>query len=703
MLILTGATDIVQVVTGSAVTIDVHASWVDNAAGTITPGRTNTAISTAATTTVVGSPSSAQRTVQALSVRNKHASTACAVTVQHYDGTITVELVKVTLAAGERLEYEDASGWSVLDAAGNFKSGLTPSVGLLRGIINVLDYGAKGDGATDDRTAIQAAINAGGAGGVSARGVDVWFPPGVYAITGVLTCPFNNVILRGAGWQSTVLYASHTTGDILQLGDGTTHGGCGLTDMSVWCSAARTTGASINVNLMNDCIIRNFVINNCFQGVLVQGTSLKVWIQQGEINNIHVTDGVGIQVTNGLGGDTYIDNIVISNNPASKPLAGIQITQTGHASILRCNITSCGIGLSVNPGASQDVNYLFVDHSLFDSGGTHAAKFAPTNATGRIRSVVCGNSWFSGCLAAGYGIEIGGVASSTVDDISFVGCRVLNNYQHGIGITYASVNNTSFSECTIAGNGQNTINTYDGVNIAASVNNVSVLNCAICQAGTAGNQQRYAINVAAGTSSGLMFVNNQTAPNGTLGNNGYINLGAITGGGNLVDSNSPAMASAYSSASLTASAGLNTVHTIISDTTAYRNRLVANSLRIGTTIRFTNATTFRVLMGTNNTTGDTAVLTAAVTSAAGGTGIPFRVVIELTCRGALGATCAWYGYMWVYNVGTTGIYTLYTFGIAGTMATIASTSALYVNLSHQTAAATTTNTFQVVTMEVVVP
>jgi len=47
MLLLTSTSDLVQVVTGQAVTTDVHASWVDNASGTITPGRTNTAITIA--------------------------------------------------------------------------------------------------------------------------------------------------------------------------------------------------------------------------------------------------------------------------------------------------------------------------------------------------------------------------------------------------------------------------------------------------------------------------------------------------------------------------------------------------------------------------------------------------------------------------------------------------------------------------------
>ena len=56
MLNLASTSDLLKVTTGSAGTIEVHATWVDllTTTGAVTPGRTNTAdISSAATTTVV--------------------------------------------------------------------------------------------------------------------------------------------------------------------------------------------------------------------------------------------------------------------------------------------------------------------------------------------------------------------------------------------------------------------------------------------------------------------------------------------------------------------------------------------------------------------------------------------------------------------------------------------------------------------------
>lgn len=120
MLLLTSTSDILRVVTGTAVsTITVNASWVDNASGTITPGRTNTNITTATTTTVVASPgASTQRNVKGLYVTNNHASSSCQVTVQHFDGTTSTDLMGVTLLAGENLILDEEGSWHHHDTQG---------------------------------------------------------------------------------------------------------------------------------------------------------------------------------------------------------------------------------------------------------------------------------------------------------------------------------------------------------------------------------------------------------------------------------------------------------------------------------------------------------------------------------------------------------------------------------------------------------
>lgn len=119
MLLLASTSDKIQVITGTALSATVvHASWVDNASGTITPGRTNSSISTATTTDVVAAPaSSTYRNIRLLSVRNTNAS-AQTITVQHTDGTTVVILWYGILAQNESVVFDETGKVTRLNRAG---------------------------------------------------------------------------------------------------------------------------------------------------------------------------------------------------------------------------------------------------------------------------------------------------------------------------------------------------------------------------------------------------------------------------------------------------------------------------------------------------------------------------------------------------------------------------------------------------------
>lgn len=131
MMILMPTTDQIRLVTSAAGTINVHVSWADYApAGSpqITLNRLNTVISTAATTTIIGSPATGTtRTAKSIKISNDHLTVSNTVTLQHYDGTNAIPLENVTLAPGERLGYEEGVGIRVYDALGREK---VNSVGL---------------------------------------------------------------------------------------------------------------------------------------------------------------------------------------------------------------------------------------------------------------------------------------------------------------------------------------------------------------------------------------------------------------------------------------------------------------------------------------------------------------------------------------------------------------------------------------------
>jgi hypothetical protein len=140
MLLLTSPNDRLQIITSAAAIVHAHASWVDTdtGAGTIAPGRTNTAVSAAATTSVAGAPNAGvQRNVRTLHIRNADATLSCDVTVQHTDGTVVAQLYKRTLGANDTLEYTDQNGfvWTTASGSGGGTGGggaAAPTTGDIR-------------------------------------------------------------------------------------------------------------------------------------------------------------------------------------------------------------------------------------------------------------------------------------------------------------------------------------------------------------------------------------------------------------------------------------------------------------------------------------------------------------------------------------------------------------------------------------------
>lgn len=184
MIILTAPADVIRVVTTSANAVDVHVSFVDNQTATATPytpGRQNTAIAAAATTAVLGTPSTGtQRQVKKFMACARGGANT--VTVEFFDGTTAFRQLQVALATGETLEYEDLCGWSVRDATGAIKTtnggtgrllrapqvltaGTTynPPAGCTAILVCLLAGGGGGGGTTS--VAVSAAVGGGGAAG----------------------------------------------------------------------------------------------------------------------------------------------------------------------------------------------------------------------------------------------------------------------------------------------------------------------------------------------------------------------------------------------------------------------------------------------------------------------------------------------------------------------------------------------------------
>lgn len=125
MILLTGTTEILRLVTGAAADIDVYVSYVDapipaTPSSNVTPGKQIVAgIVTAATTTICAAPlANVARNVKNVNVTNNHASASCQIEVEFFDGTNVIELRGVTLLAGENVTLDSEGEWHHHDIQG---------------------------------------------------------------------------------------------------------------------------------------------------------------------------------------------------------------------------------------------------------------------------------------------------------------------------------------------------------------------------------------------------------------------------------------------------------------------------------------------------------------------------------------------------------------------------------------------------------
>lgn len=121
MLNLALTTDKLSLITSSGADVDVHVSFVDDLADAMTPGKQNTAITTAATTDILASPAgSTVRNAKFISVRNIDV-TSNDITIQFNANGTLYTLFKCTLATAEELVCREGV-WFHYDSNGGVYS-----------------------------------------------------------------------------------------------------------------------------------------------------------------------------------------------------------------------------------------------------------------------------------------------------------------------------------------------------------------------------------------------------------------------------------------------------------------------------------------------------------------------------------------------------------------------------------------------------
>lgn len=283
-------------------------------------------------------------------------------------------------------------------------------------VVNVKDYGAKGDGTTNDTLAIQAAIDAcstnGNGGGI------VFVPSGIYLMQSrdyinssgatIGRCCLimrNGVTLKGENWGTQLkldatqysvgtyfrMIASDTINMLTEasIRDITINGNRGN-------NPSITDGNNILLEVLSDVVIDNVnSISSNGNGILLRGTTTQ-YMSNVEVTNCfsysHAMIGIQCSQFNGLiidnniiqstdnncidiygdsavpGGASHSVNFVISNNvcTGSGSNAGIFPETVANGVIIGNSISSCDTGIHCNTINNQPTGVTIEGNNIYD-------------------------------------------------------------------------------------------------------------------------------------------------------------------------------------------------------------------------------------------------------------------------------------------------------------------------------------------------
>lgn len=237
------------------------------------------------------------------------------------------------------------------------------------------DFGAVGDGTTNDGPALQACIDAAQAAG---NGAWIWIPPKVFLSNQTLTVTDPSVRILGAGWDQV----DATAGSVIKAGVGVTTlldaqataNGFQMHSMAL-DGAARPTTAVLNVACDNAQLAHCGIRGPGTSGTCVNVPGSSIWMSMCRINGAAQTGATAIAISG-------TDATIIGCKPLNAVTGILLSTGSSGAIIEGCHITPGTIGVNALWLSGNASNVHFVGNRVDNSSGGSPIQLDPTSTPG---------------------------------------------------------------------------------------------------------------------------------------------------------------------------------------------------------------------------------------------------------------------------------------------------------------------------------
>jgi len=259
----------------------------------------------------------------------------------------------------------------------------------LRDTVSVKDFGAKGDGITDDAPAIDAAIAAMGYGG------EIFFPEGVYKCNSSITVPpvsagQSGIIFRGIGPGSSIQPGAAMTSLFNVTGKDVVFTKLGIANASSYATNGilftfLSSDAAFSADV-SDCSIGGFAV-----GISATGQNYDIQNNFFQNNSTHIAftnDGrnTSIQDNYFLGGST---GIRLSKTVGGTQAEGVRIVNN----TLLCTVAG-GAQIQINAGFE-----IFIGHNIIDqTGAGNIGIYIPVTGSDAANRIKVIGNWIAGGL-----------------------------------------------------------------------------------------------------------------------------------------------------------------------------------------------------------------------------------------------------------------------------------------------------------------